>query len=136
MPDTVGVNVSQFTPSTQVLSPLETPPAAVAVQVTGCELGVIVPEVGLAAPSRITLSRQMKLATKNPPAKIHRIFFIERLPEVESDAGSAVAASAPRECFRSSVDAFAIRDSELLVPKLCLGAQLSSKLLRSALLNF
>src|SRR5881394_552740 len=105
MPDTVGVNVSQFTPSTQVLSPLETPPAAVAVQVTGCEVGVIVPEVGLAAPSRITLSRRMKLATKNPPAKIHRIFFIERLPGVESDAGSSVAASAPRECFRSSVDA-------------------------------
>src|SRR5205814_9193868 len=74
-----------------------------------CELGVIFTEVGLAAPSRITLSRQMKLATKNPPAKIHRIFFIERLPQVESDAGSSVAASAPRECFRSSVDAFAIR---------------------------
>src|SRR5205814_6426806 len=98
-PDTVSVNVSQFTPSTQVLSPLETPPAAVAVQVTGCEVGVIVPEVGLAAPSRITLSRQMKLATKNPPAKIHRIFFIERLPRSRIGCGLCCSRVAVRRVF-------------------------------------
>jgi hypothetical protein len=81
VPDTVNVNVSQFTPSTQVPSPFEAPPAAVVFQTTGCDDGVIVPDVGLAAPSRITFNRQTKLATKNPPAKIHRILFIERPPK-------------------------------------------------------
>jgi hypothetical protein len=68
--------VSQFTPSTHVLSPLETPPAASAFHVTGSEEGVIMPDVGLAAPSRITAVKQRTLATKKLPAKIQRIVFM------------------------------------------------------------
>jgi hypothetical protein len=42
-----SVKTSQFTPSTQVLSPFPAPvPGAVPVQVTGAEALVIVPEVG------------------------------------------------------------------------------------------
>jgi len=82
-----------------VPSPLETPPAAVAIHVTGSEVGVIVPDVGLAAPSRITDVKQTRLATKNPPAKIQRIVFMVKN---ESDAASSVAASLCRRVFAFS----------------------------------
>lgn len=48
-PERVRVKVSQFTPSTQVLSSMEAPPAALPFQITAAPPGESVPEVGAAA---------------------------------------------------------------------------------------
>src|SRR6266852_3378588 len=48
VPDNVTTNVSQFTPSTQVLSSSEPPPAAVPTQFTCGPPGLSVPELGCA----------------------------------------------------------------------------------------
>src|SRR5437016_961997 len=49
VPDRVRVKVSQFTPSTHVVSLAEAPPDAVPSQVNGAEVGVTDPEFGFAA---------------------------------------------------------------------------------------
>src|SRR6266436_2434502 len=57
VPDNVTTNVSQFTPSTQVLSSSEPPPAAVPTQFNCGPPGLSVPELGCAECNR---------AVKNP----------------------------------------------------------------------
>src|SRR5437899_2805079 len=56
VPDKVRVKVSQFTPSTQVLSSSEPPPAAVPAQFRAGPVGLSVPELGVA---------ERKLVVKN-----------------------------------------------------------------------
>src|SRR5206468_9878702 len=48
VPDKVRINVSQFTPSTQVLSSNDEPPGAVPAQFTVGPLGLSVPALGVA----------------------------------------------------------------------------------------
>src|SRR6266516_2250159 len=48
VPDKVSTKVSQFTPSTQVLSSSEEPPVAVPTQFTAGPVGPSVPELGVA----------------------------------------------------------------------------------------
>src|SRR6266513_640602 len=57
VPDNVTRNVSQFTPSTQVLSSIEPPPTAVPTQFTCGPPGLRVPELGCA---------ECRRAVKNP----------------------------------------------------------------------
>src|SRR3954452_24254807 len=79
VPCTVIVKVSQFTPSTQVISPVaETPPAAVPSHASGGEPVEIVPEVGLAARLLKTAKPQASAATSSATANNRRArrFFI------------------------------------------------------------
>ena len=76
VPETVNVKVSQLTPSTHVPSPLFVPPAAVPVQETGDEVGVIIPEVGLAARMRRIDNPQVKLINTKTKNNIQRVRFI------------------------------------------------------------
>src|SRR5213080_5384166 len=57
VPDNVSTKVSQFTPSTQVLSSSEPPPTAVPTQFTAGPPGLSVPELGCA---------ECRRAAKNP----------------------------------------------------------------------
>jgi hypothetical protein len=64
---------------------LYVPPAAVPSHVTGVDAGAIVPEVGLAAPSRTTATKQTKL---NPSKKLQtttRNLFIPNSSKQQSE---------------------------------------------------
>jgi hypothetical protein len=77
--NTVSVNVSQFTPSTQVLSPLCVPPTAVPFHESGPEAGWIEPDVGFAARIRKIDSPHPKLITTNTTKEIERFLLIIRV---------------------------------------------------------
>src|SRR5213595_2561189 len=87
-PDNVTRNVSQFTPSTQVLSSSEPPPAAVPTQFTCGPPGLSVPELGCAECRRAVNSpntiRKMPVTKKSAPIVARaviegeEIFFIGR----------------------------------------------------------
>src|SRR5205807_7657691 len=70
-PDNVTTNVSQFTPSTQVLSSSEPPPAAVPTQFTCGPPGLSVPELGWAECKRAVKSpnriRKIPVTKKSAP---------------------------------------------------------------------
>src|SRR5438132_11277025 len=88
VPDKLRMKVSQFTPSTQVLSSSELPPAAVPTQFTVGPPGLSVPELGIAECKRAVKSpntiRKIPVTKKSAPivarAVIGReeIFFIGR----------------------------------------------------------
>src|SRR5207249_1281591 len=67
VPDKVTRNVSQFTPSTQVLSSSEPPPAAVPTQFTAGPVGLSVPELGVA--ERKLVVKNANTARKTPITK-------------------------------------------------------------------
>lgn len=67
VPDNVRVKVSQFTPSTQVLSSSEPPPAAVPTQFTVGPVGLSVPELGVA--ERKLVVKNANTARKTPTTK-------------------------------------------------------------------
>src|SRR5438874_6826030 len=87
-PDNVTRNVSQFTPSTQVLSSSEPPPAAVPTQFTAGPPGLSVPELGCAECKRAgnspNTTRKMPVTKKSAPIVARaviegeEIFFIGR----------------------------------------------------------
>src|SRR5206468_11549283 len=86
VPDRVTKNVSQFTPSTQVLSSSEPPPTAVPTQFTAGPPGLSVPELGCAECNRAVKSpntaRKMPVTKKSAPIvaraviEADEIFFI------------------------------------------------------------
>src|SRR5437764_9917160 len=88
VPDKVTKNVSQFTPSTQVLSSSEPPPTAVPTQFTAGPPGLSVPEVGCAECKRGVKSpntiRKIPVTKKSAPIVARaviegeEIFFIGR----------------------------------------------------------
>src|SRR5439155_22803789 len=88
VPDKVTRNVSQFTPSTQVLSSSEPPPAAVPTQFTAGPPGLSVPEAGIADCKRAVKSpntiRKIPVTKKSAPIVARaviegeEIFFIGR----------------------------------------------------------
>jgi len=67
VPDKVRVKVSQFTPSTQVLSSSDPPPAAVPTQFTAGPVGLSVPELGVA--ERKLVVKNANSARKTPTTK-------------------------------------------------------------------
>src|SRR2546425_7788927 len=88
VPDNVTTNVSQFTPSTQVLSSSEPPPTAVPTQFTCGPPGLSVPELGVAECKRAVNSpntiRKIPVTKKSAPTVARaviegeEIFFIGR----------------------------------------------------------
>src|SRR5213080_4384505 len=88
VPDNVTTNVSQFTPSTQVLSSSEPPPTAVPTQFTCGPPGLRVPELGCAECNRAVKNpntiRKMPVTKKSAPIVARaviegeEIFFIGR----------------------------------------------------------
>src|SRR5204863_277333 len=88
VPNRVSVNVSQFTPSTQVLSSSEPPPTAVPSQLRAGPPGLSVPELGCAECNRAVKSpntaRKMPVTKKSAPIVARaviegeEIFFIGR----------------------------------------------------------
>src|SRR5437764_12842069 len=88
VPNRVSVNVSQFTPSTQVLSSSEPPPTAVPTQFRAGPPGLSVPELGCAECNRAVKSpntaRKMPVTKKSAPIVARaviegeEIFFIGR----------------------------------------------------------
>src|SRR5438034_8878483 len=88
VPDRVTKNVSQFTPSTHVLSSSEPPPTAVPTQFTAGPPGLSVPELGCAECNRAVKSpntaRKMPVTKKSAPIVARaviedvEIFFIGR----------------------------------------------------------
>src|SRR5213592_4344494 len=87
-PDNVIRNVSQFTPSTQVLSSSEPPPTAVPTQFSCGPPGLSVPELGIAECKRAGNSpntiRKIPVTKKSAPIvaraviEVEEIFFIGR----------------------------------------------------------
>ena len=83
VPDKVKVKVSQFTPSTHVLSSKEPPPAAVPAQLTVGPAGLSVPELGAAERTLVVESanaiRKTPITKKSAPmvarAVIEEEFF-------------------------------------------------------------
>src|SRR5207245_3848628 len=71
VPDNVTTNVSQFTPSTQVLSSSEPPPTAVPTQFSCGPQGLSVPELGCAecrrAAENPNTSRKIRVTKKSQP---------------------------------------------------------------------
>src|SRR5213594_1058586 len=71
VPDKVTRNVSQFTPSTHVLSSSEPPPVAVPTQFTAGPPGLSVPELGIAECKRAVKSpntiRKIPVTKKSAP---------------------------------------------------------------------
>src|SRR6266853_6053228 len=71
VPDKVRINVSQFTPSTHVLSSVEPPPAAVPAQLTVGPPGLSVPALGVAERKPVVKSanttRKMPITKKSAP---------------------------------------------------------------------
>jgi hypothetical protein len=67
VPDKVSTKVSQFTPSTHVLSSVEPPPAAVPAQVTVGPVGLSVPELGVA--DRTAVVESANTTRKTPSTK-------------------------------------------------------------------
>src|SRR6266487_451094 len=88
VPDNVTTNVSQFTPSTHVLSSSEPPPAAVPTQFTAGPPGLSVPELGIAECKRAVKTpntiRKIPVTKKSAPIVARavigaeEIFFIGR----------------------------------------------------------
>src|ERR1041385_4039249 len=88
VPDRVTKNVSQFTPSTHVLSSSEPPPTAVPTQFTCGPPGLSVAELGCAECKRAVKSpntiRKMPVTKKSAPIvaraviEVEEIFFIDR----------------------------------------------------------
>src|SRR5438094_9044645 len=88
VPDKVSANVSQFTPSTHVLSSSEPPPTAVPTQFNCGPPGLSVPELGCAECNRAVNSpntiRKMPVTKKSAPIvaraviEVEEIFFIGR----------------------------------------------------------
>src|SRR6266516_718231 len=88
VPDNVTTNVSQFTPSTQVLSSSEPPPTAVPTQFSCGPPGLSVPELGIAECRRAAKNpntiRKMPVTKKSAPIvaraviEEEEIFFIGR----------------------------------------------------------
>src|SRR5438094_6727160 len=88
VPDSVTTNVSQFTPSTHVLSSSEPPPAAVPTQFTAGPPGLSVPELGIAECKRAVKSpntiRKIPVTKKSAPIvaraviEVEETFFIGR----------------------------------------------------------
>src|SRR5437867_3231695 len=89
VPDNVRVNVSQFTPSTHVLSSNEPPPAAVPAQFTAEPAGLSVPALGVADRKRVAertsttkialvIKRSVPMVTR--PVMRKEFVFIEDLP--------------------------------------------------------
>src|SRR5438132_10957601 len=85
VPDKVRIKVSQFTPSTQVLSSSEEPPVAVPTQFTAGPVGLSVPELGVAERKPVVKStntaRKTPITKKSPPMVARavieeEIFFI------------------------------------------------------------
>src|SRR5882724_7497756 len=64
VPDKVSVKVSQFTPSTQVLSSSEPPPTAVPTQFRAGPVGLSVPELGVA--ERKPVAKSTNTTRKTP----------------------------------------------------------------------
>ena len=67
VPDKVSTKVSQFTPSTHVLSSVEPPPAAVPAQLTVGPVGLSVPALGVA--ERKPVARNANAIRKTPITK-------------------------------------------------------------------
>src|SRR5881398_141758 len=71
VPDKVSMKVSQFTPSTQVLSSSEPPPAAVPAQFTVGPPGLSVPALGVAGREPVAknanTTRKTPITKKNAP---------------------------------------------------------------------
>src|ERR1700745_4282430 len=88
VPDKVTKKVSQFTPSTQVLSSVEPPPTAVPTQVRAGPPGFSVPELGCAECNRavknpntirkIPVTRKSALIVARAVIEGEEIFFIGR----------------------------------------------------------
>src|SRR5438067_9895011 len=88
VPDKVTKNVSQFMPSTQVLSSSEPPPAAVPTQFAAGPPGLRLPELGCAECNRAVKSpntiRKILVTKKSAPIvaraviEVEEIFFIGR----------------------------------------------------------
>src|SRR5207248_3697899 len=88
VPDRVTKNVSQFTPSTHVLSSSEPPPTAVPTQFSCGPVGLSVPELGVAECKRAVESpntiRKIPVTKKSAPIvaraviELEEIFFIGR----------------------------------------------------------
>src|SRR5437016_14475449 len=85
VPDKVNVNVSQFTPSTHVLSSSEPPPAAVPAQFKVGPVGLSVPALGVAERKPVVKSanttRKTPITKKSAPIVARavteeEIFFI------------------------------------------------------------
>src|SRR5213079_2539797 len=81
VPDKVRVNVSQFTPSTQVLSSSEPPPAAVPTQFTVGPPGLTVPELGCAECRRAVKNpntiRKIPVTKKSAPIVARAVIEVE-----------------------------------------------------------
>src|SRR5438067_12118869 len=67
VPDKVSTKVSQFTPSTHVLSSVEPPPAAVPAQLTVGPVGSSVPALGVA--ERKPVAKKANASRKTPITK-------------------------------------------------------------------
>src|SRR6476620_4553873 len=83
VPDSVSVNVSQFTPSTQVLSSAEPPPTAVPTQFTCGPLGLSVPDAGCAECKRAVNStkmlRKIPVRKKSAPKVARAVVEVEEV---------------------------------------------------------
>src|SRR5438445_10297010 len=81
VPDNVTTNVSQFTPSTHVLSSSEPPPAAVPTQFTCGPPGLSVPELGCAECRRAVNSpntiRKMPVTKKSAPIVARAVIDVQ-----------------------------------------------------------
>src|SRR3954468_15732561 len=93
---TVRGNVSQFTPSTQVASPLEVPPVAVPFQASAGPVAVAVPAAGLAA-------RAGQLKRKRPDIVNASIRGPGRDHAARENMGLLPRLSGSVVCFRVSV---------------------------------
>src|SRR5439155_24607093 len=81
VPDKVRTNVSQFTPSTHVLSSSEEPPVAVPTQFTVGPVGPRVPELGVA--ERKPVVKRTNAPRKTPITKKNRPMVVRGVVEVE-----------------------------------------------------
>src|SRR5205823_12553816 len=83
VPDNVTTNVSQFTPSTQVLSSSEPPPTAVPTQFSCGPPGLTVPEAGVAEPKRAVKRpiaiRNIPVTKKSTPIVARAVIEVEEV---------------------------------------------------------
>src|ERR1700757_3261055 len=81
VPDNVTTNVSQFTPSTHVLSSVEPPPTAVPTQFNCGPTELSVPELGIAECSRAVNSpntiRKIPVTKKSAPSVARAVIDVE-----------------------------------------------------------
>ena len=81
VPDKVRTKVSQVTPSTQVLSSSEPPPAAVPTQFTVGPVGLSVPELGVA--ERNAVAKNANTTRKTPITKKSALIVVRAVIEEE-----------------------------------------------------